>query len=84
LDEAFGDDAATIAVAGSAQGHDLSSIAEGLVVSVGLGVLVRQICAISEQGSALAGWAREIGFRVSYVHERKNTEERCGVAVEVG
>jgi len=54
------------------------------VVSVGLGVLVRQICAISEQGSALAGWAWEIGFRVSYMHERKNTEERCGVAVEVG
>ena len=36
----------------------------------------------------LYAWCPPLGslwrFRVSYVYERKNTEERCGVAIEVG
>ena len=69
------------------------------MVAAGLGALARQICAISEQGSAATverarhavpyAFERvvEVGkwrFRVSYMHERKNTQERRGVAVEVG
>ena len=77
----------------------LTSIAEGLAVSAGLGALAWEMCAISEQVGA-AAFERErhavplrfervveFGkwrFRVSYMHERKNTKDRCGVAVEVG